>query len=119
MLRNGIVSIVISMMPYSLGRLFSSREQECLEFKKRAHTYNNSLAFISFAAKYDHDSTKNNRGIYTFLVQGQVYNLLSSLVLSAEKPVDIQLYFYDDEEELSNRLYNSSNLQESTLKLLM
>ncbi|KAL3529436.1 hypothetical protein ACH5RR_008758 [Cinchona calisaya] len=54
--------------------------------------YNNSLGFTSLGAKYDHDLTKNMRGVYTFRVQ---------------------------EEELSKRLDASPRLRENTLKLLM
>ncbi|XP_027082697.1 uncharacterized protein [Coffea arabica] len=115
----GDVSVVVPVMPYSLYRLFSGTDEECVEFRKHIRTYNNNVAFTTFGAKYDHDLTKNTKGVYTFRVQGQVYHLLDSLISSGKQPTGIQLYFFDEEEELSTRLRNSPRLRESTMKLLM
>ncbi|XP_027076324.1 uncharacterized protein [Coffea arabica] len=115
----GEVSVVIPVMPYSLYRLFSGVDEESVEFRKNARTYNNNVAFTSFGAKYDHELTKNTKGVYTFRVQGQVYHLLNGLVSQNNQPTGIQLYFYDQEEELSKRLSSSPRLRESTLRLLM
>ena len=113
------VSVVVPVMPYSLYRLFSGTDEDSVEFRKHIRTYNNNVAFTTFGAKYDHDLTKNTKGVYTFRVQGQVYHLLDSLISSGKQPTGIQLYFFDEEEELSARLHNSPRLRESTMKLLM
>ena len=69
-------------MPYDLARLFTSTEEESIEFrKKKVRTFNNSLAFTSFAAKYDSNLTNNSQGVYIFHVQGQVYHLFNSLFI--------------------------------------
>ncbi|KAL3497718.1 hypothetical protein ACH5RR_040450 [Cinchona calisaya] len=115
----GQVSLVIQSMPYDLLSLFSGLSEDKFDFKMNVRTYNNSLAFTSLGAKYDHELTKNSKGVYTFHVQGQVYHILNGLEPSAEEPSGIQLYFFDTEEELSRRLYSSPKLRESTMKLLM
>ncbi|XP_071929127.1 uncharacterized protein [Coffea arabica] len=115
----GEVSVVYPVMPYALFRLYSGTDEECIHFRKNARSYNNNLAFTTFAAKYDRKMTKNPQGVYTFRVQGQIYHLLNSLTPNGHPPTGIQLYFYDQEEELSQRLNTSPRLRESTLKLLM
>ena len=58
---------------------------------------------------------KRNNGIYTFRVQGQVYHYINELLPSDNHPSYLQLYFYDTEHEVENRLYNSSRLNPSIL----
>ena len=77
------------------------------------------MAFTSFGAKYDRALTKSTKGVYTFRVQGHVYHLLNSLVSPTDQATGVQLYFYDQEEELSKRVAGSPRLHESTLTLLM
>ena len=68
--RGGEVKIVYPPMPYSLKRLFTGSDEECEDFRRKARTYNNNVAFTSYAAKYDRELTKNKLGVYTFRVQG-------------------------------------------------
>ncbi|XP_027181704.1 uncharacterized protein LOC113780084 [Coffea eugenioides] len=115
----GAISIVHPVMPYDLFRLYSGTDEDCVHFRKNVRTYNNNLAFTTFAAKYDKNLTKNTKGVYTFRVEGQIYHLLNSLKPNGHPPTGIQLYFYDQKEELSKRLDTSPRLGDSTLKLLM
>ncbi|XP_027155566.1 uncharacterized protein LOC113755901 [Coffea eugenioides] len=69
--RGGEVKIVCPPMPYSLKRLFTGSDEECEDFRRKARTYNNNVAFTSYAAKYDRELTKNKLGVYTFRVQAQ------------------------------------------------
>ncbi|KAL3538469.1 hypothetical protein ACH5RR_001835 [Cinchona calisaya] len=113
------VSFVIPPMLYDIMRLYCGLVEDSTEFRKNIHTYNNSFAFTSLDAKYDHKLTKNMKRVYTFRVQGQVYYFLNSLKPSADPLFGIQLYFYDTEEEFSRRFDVSPRLHESTVKLLM
>nr|XP_027086482.1 uncharacterized protein LOC113708217 [Coffea arabica] len=115
----GEVSVVHPVMPYDLFRLYSGTDEDCIHFRKNVRTYNNNLAFSTFVAKYDKDLTRNTKGVYTFRVQGQIYHILNSLKPNGHPPTGIQLYFYDQEEELSKRLDASPRLRDNTLKLLM
>ncbi|KAL3532992.1 hypothetical protein ACH5RR_006513 [Cinchona calisaya] len=83
-------------MPYELSRLYTGFDETNAECRKNVRTCNNSLAFSSLGVKYDHDLTKNTKGVYTF-----------------------HLYFFDTEEEVSKRLDASPKLREITMKLLM
>ena len=117
--RGGEVKIVCPPMPYSLKRLFTGSDEECEDFRRKARTYNNNVAFTSYAAKYDRELTKNKHGVYTFRVQGQIYHFLNSLLANSDQVSGIQLYYYDTDEALKKAAQNSDKLREDTLKLLM
>ncbi|KAL3524675.1 hypothetical protein ACH5RR_013047 [Cinchona calisaya] len=68
----GQVSLVIPSMPYDLLRLYPDLSEESLDFKNNVCTYNNSLAFTSLGAKYDHELTKNSKVVYTFLFKDKI-----------------------------------------------
>ncbi|KAL3513560.1 hypothetical protein ACH5RR_026277 [Cinchona calisaya] len=119
----GEVSLIILATPHDLLRLYSNVDEEGAEYRRNVHAYNNSLAFSCLGATYDTELTKNTKRIYTFHVQGQAYHFLNSLKHFVDAPSDasfqIQLYFYDIDEELSKRLDAQPRLRESTIKLLM
>ena len=106
-------------MPYALKRLFIGNDEECEHFRKNSRTYNNNVAFTSYGAKFDRELTKITKGVYTFRVQGQVYHFLDGLISPSDKSSGVQLYFFDTDDELANRVQNSDMLWPPTLKLLM
>ncbi|XP_070013986.1 uncharacterized protein [Nicotiana sylvestris] len=77
------------------------------------------FAFTSLDVKYDKELARRNCGIYTFRVQGQMYNFIDDLVPSNEKPRNLQLYFYDHDNVLANRMACSTRINESIVKKLM
>ncbi|KAG5588307.1 hypothetical protein H5410_048741 [Solanum commersonii] len=77
------------------------------------------FAFTSLGVTYDKALAKRYHGIYTFRVQGQMYHFIPDLLSSSEKPKNLQLYFYDNESELANRMAYSVHISESTVKKLM
>ncbi|KAG5605673.1 hypothetical protein H5410_027165 [Solanum commersonii] len=50
------------------------------------------------------DLARRNRGIYTFRVQGRMYHRIDNLYSSGNKAKNLQLYFYYQENELTNRM---------------
>lgn len=65
-------------------------------------TYNNVFAFISYGVKYDKVLCSNDKSIYTFRVQGMVHYFIETLVPSNVYSTNLQLYFYETENELAN-----------------
>lgn len=65
--------------------------------------------------KYDKSLCKQNKGIYTFKVRGQMYHFINELEPSSDKLSHLQLYFYDTDHEVENRLKFSENLRAETL----
>ncbi|WMV25544.1 hypothetical protein MTR67_018929 [Solanum verrucosum] len=68
---------------------------------KRFQTYNNMFVFTSLGVKYDKDLAKRYHGIYTFKVQGKMYHFIDDLYPATGKGKNLQLYFYDNENEVS------------------
>ncbi|XP_075088120.1 uncharacterized protein LOC142170181 [Nicotiana tabacum] len=77
------------------------------------------FAFTSLEVNYDRELAKRNRGIYTFRVQGQMYHFIDDLVPSRATGKFLQLYFYDNENELTNRMALSDKINETVIKKLM
>ncbi|XP_019225656.1 PREDICTED: uncharacterized protein LOC109207229 [Nicotiana attenuata] len=77
------------------------------------------FAFTSLGVNYDKDLANKYRGIYTFRVQEQMYHLIDDLYPRERGPRNLQLYFYDNANELENRMVCSDKLNESAVKKLM
>ena len=69
--------------------------------------------------KYDKDLCKRNKGIYTFRVQGQVYHYINEIIPSNNQLSYLQLYFYDTDHEIENRLQNCPKLDQHILCILL
>ena len=100
--------------PDELYMLFISSSEEAREFKRCVRIYNNSFAFTSLGVKLDKKLCSMSKGVYTFRAQGQVYHRIRQLVPTKDPPSFYQLYFYDTEHELQNRL-NFSDQQSTDL----
>ncbi|KAL3532811.1 hypothetical protein ACH5RR_006332 [Cinchona calisaya] len=80
---------------------------------------NNLFAFTSFGVKCDKNLSKRNKGIYTFRVQGQVYHFINDLIPNKELIRNLQLYFYDTDHELINRMEGCPRPTEAILQKIM
>lgn len=73
-------------------------------FKKCSRIYNSIFAFTSTGGKVDH-SINNGRGPYVYRLNGQNHHVFGSLIPDdGTNPKFCQLYIYDTENELSNRM---------------
>ncbi|KAL6536814.1 hypothetical protein OROHE_012398 [Orobanche hederae] len=103
-------------MPQQLWNLYTSTDStSAVHFQKRCRTYNNTTAFSSLGITYDRTLAQSNKGIYTLRIQGAVYHFIRSLIPPAGPGYQLQLYFFDSENELHNRLSQSGGLD---LKIL-
>ncbi|KAL6547449.1 hypothetical protein OROMI_023170 [Orobanche minor] len=108
---HGQVSLALPQMPLELWNLYiSTTSPAAVHFRKRCRTYNNTTAFSSLGITYDHTLAQSNKGIYTLRVQGAVYHFIRSLIPHEGQGRQLQLYFYDTEHEMHNRLSQSGNL---------
>ena len=93
---------------------------ESREFQKNICAYNSSLAFVSLGAHLDDQFTRGG-GVYTFRIHGITYHIIGPLVPNEgteEVPQFAQLYVYDTEHELQNRMQGLGGLDERTLQKL-
>ncbi|GKA33514.1 DNA helicase, partial [Tanacetum coccineum] len=84
-------------------------------FMENIRAYNQMFAMTSFGAKVD-DSINRGIGPYVFKVSGQVYHWIGSLCPPAgEPPRFLQLYIYDTEHEVENRMRHFGGIDDSNL----
>lgn len=79
----------------------------------------NTFTFTSFSVKCEKDLCKRNKGIYTFKVQGQFYHYVNDLLPPDGHSSYLQLYFYDANHEVENRIYQSLKLRPNAVQKLM
>jgi len=73
-------------------------------FIKSIRSYNSMFAFTSLGAKIDTGINKEP-GPYVFKINGQVHHRIGSLLPDEGKPpVYAQLYIFDTENEIQNRM---------------
>ncbi|KAG2688681.1 hypothetical protein I3760_09G107200 [Carya illinoinensis] len=116
---DGTISLATNAIPDQLYDLFTSNTDESAHFKTYVRTYNNKFAFTSFGVKFDEDLCRRNRGIYTFRTQGQIYHYINDLIPLNGRPSYLQLYFYDTEHELENRISDSDRMNPSIIAQLI
>lgn len=73
-------------------------------FLENIRAYNTMFSFTSMGGKVDRTVT-DARGPYSFRLYGENYHLLGSLLpVEGQPPKFAQLYIYDTENEIQNRL---------------
>ncbi|KAF3633145.1 hypothetical protein FXO38_25729 [Capsicum annuum] len=77
------------------------------------------FAFTSLGINYDKELAKRNDGIYTFRVQGQMYHFINDLFPVDQMARNLQLYFYDTDNEITNRMACSIKIHELVVTKLM
>ncbi|KAM3361169.1 hypothetical protein P3S68_016023 [Capsicum galapagoense] len=116
---NGSVKLIHYELPVELVNLYLGNSEESKHFRTYIRMYNNMFAFTSLGVNCDKNLATKNYGIYTFRVQGKMYHFIDDLVPSNRSAKNIQLYFYNTDNELVNRMAFSDNLNESVIKTLM
>lgn len=118
---NGKISLApLQCPPPALRDLLLGSDVESRAFRKNIRAYNSSLAFVYLGAHLDGEFTRGG-GVYTFCIHGSTYHSIGPLVPNEgarEVPQFAQLYVYDTEHELQNRMHGLSGLDEHTLEKL-
>ncbi|PWA56652.1 hypothetical protein CTI12_AA419060 [Artemisia annua] len=97
--------------PAYIRQLFSDRH-----FLQNIRAYNQMFAMTSFGANID-DSINTGRGPYVFRVSGQIYHCIGGLCpMGNETPRFLQLYIYDTDNEVANRLSHFRGDQRRSLR---
>ncbi|PWA78772.1 helitron helicase-like domain-containing protein [Artemisia annua] len=99
-------------------RLKGHREAKyhlCCGGDKHIRVYNQMFAMTSFGMNID-NTVNQGRGPYVFKVSGQVYHQIGSLCPTGDdKPYILQLYIYDTQNEVQNRMCHFTNSDTSAL----
>ncbi|KAL3646799.1 hypothetical protein CASFOL_009343 [Castilleja foliolosa] len=81
----------------------------------RAVAYNNMFSMTSFGARID-DAVNDGRGPYVFKISGQISHWIGSICPPVnEAPRFLQLYIYDTNNEVPNRLHFFENSEHRSL----
>ncbi|GJR76764.1 helicase [Tanacetum coccineum] len=94
-------------------------------FRDQIRVYNSMFSFTSFGARIDH-SINTGKGLYTFRINGQNYHRIGSLLpKEGVQPRFAQLWFFDTENEVRNRMgsfinnENGEGVDKTTVKSLL
>nr|XP_029143262.1 uncharacterized protein LOC112805939 [Arachis hypogaea] len=105
--------------PQLLQGLISGADQKSKHFRDNIRTYNSMFCFTSLGGKIE-TSINDGTGPPQFIVSGQNYHRIGSLVpIEGQRPKFAQLYIYDTENEVSNRIEifssrtNNNNIDQS------
>ena len=78
-----------------------------------------SLSFTSLGVNLDERYANNNIGQFTFRIHGSIYHRIGSLFPNKnEIPKFAQLYVFDTDYELDNRMKNFTNLKTDLIRQL-
>ncbi|XP_075492636.1 uncharacterized protein LOC142530705 [Primulina tabacum] len=119
---SGKIRLALPVAPTILIDLFKDvSTPSALLFRRKIRLYNSLFAFTSFVARLDKNLASSNHGVYTFRVSGQVFHSLPPLVPLKDRPKYFQLYFWDSDNELHNRMsvVDDSDVDEGIMLLLM
>jgi len=83
--------------------LFESNSNESRNYQQNIRTYNMMFAFTLLGAKVD-NNYNNDHGPPNLRIQGQACHIESLLPPARQLPKFAQLYIYDTENEIHNRI---------------
>ncbi|XP_019186005.1 PREDICTED: uncharacterized protein LOC109180750 [Ipomoea nil] len=90
--------------PMAIRQFFFNQDQKSTHFLKNIRSFNNMFCFTSMGGKIDR-TVNNGSAPPTFRLHGQNFHLMGSLLpQSGERPKFAQLYIYDTQNEIQNRL---------------
>ncbi|XP_073049278.1 uncharacterized protein [Primulina eburnea] len=95
----------ILLFRFALLELFKDPSSPvAILFCCQVRLYNNVFSFTSFAVRLDKKLASLQRGVYTFRAHGQIFHSLPPLIPNSDGPRYFQLYFWDNDNELENRM---------------
>ncbi|GKA46793.1 hypothetical protein Tco_0739676 [Tanacetum coccineum] len=95
--------------PKLLMDLINRKHAKSTNFIDNIRRYNSMFAFTSMGGRQD-KSVNTGRGPYCYRIQGMNYHRMGSLLPDKGKPpMFSQLYIYDTENEIQNRIKFASN----------
>ncbi|KAG9442189.1 hypothetical protein H6P81_018043 [Aristolochia fimbriata] len=96
---------LLSRPPQILQDLYDGKlDRNTYKFKNQVRVYNSMFSFTSIGGKIDNTINDGN-GPYTFKISGAYYHRIGSLLPHrGQQPKFVQLYIYDTEHEIQNRM---------------
>ncbi|KAI9121435.1 hypothetical protein K1719_008468 [Acacia pycnantha] len=106
-----IIVPLLKRPPEELEQLFFNKDSlHAKKFLRNICLYN-MFSFTSMGGGIDHSINSKGGGPYSFVLSGQNHHLIGSLLPpQGNPPVYAQLYIYDTENEVSNRISTVSHV---------
>ncbi|XP_027905922.1 uncharacterized protein LOC114165517 [Vigna unguiculata] len=105
--------------PHELLQIFSDQTSESRHFRQHIRSYNHVFSFTSLGVHMDETIVANGRGIYSFRAQGAIYHRIGGFYPNdGSRPRFLQLYIYDTEHELQNRMLENPQLHQTIVHKL-
>jgi hypothetical protein len=117
--KNGNVTVTQIAAPEELRQLFSDTTIEGRHFRQNIRGYNHVMSFTSLGVHTDETVHATSRGIYTFRAQGSIYHKIGGFHPNqGSRPRFLQLYIYDTDNELQNRMKENPHLNQAVVRRL-
>ncbi|KAI5407181.1 hypothetical protein KIW84_053433 [Lathyrus oleraceus] len=114
--KGGKVTISQVSAPDELLQLFLDSSIECRHFRQHIRSYNHVMSFTSLGVHVDESLVATGRGIYAFHAQGAIYHKIEGFHPNqGSRPRYLQLYIYDTDNELQNRMRENPILNQSVV----
>ena len=117
--KEGKVHLRSTPVPEELYDLYTSTTREAVEFRRHIRSYNSHFSFTSLGVTLDKDLYNMRSGVYTFRAQGQMYHFIDQLLPRSDGPKYLQLYYYDIDFEIRNRLEATPSLNGELIKKIV
>ncbi|KAI0061143.1 hypothetical protein BV25DRAFT_1775338, partial [Artomyces pyxidatus] len=104
--------------PQLLKDLFVGDDPVAKEFREHIRSYNSALAFTSLGVHIE-ESINNGRGPYAFVIRGELCHRIGSLLPAEGTPPSYaQLYIYDPQAALDQRMHRNNMTRRDTMERL-
>ncbi|XP_050897815.1 uncharacterized protein LOC127104687 [Lathyrus oleraceus] len=117
-LEDAVISYV-NMDARENGALSRRPQAEGKHFRQHIRSYNHVVSFTSIGVHVDENILASGRGMYTFRAQGAFYHNIGGFYPNeGVRPRFLQLYIYDTDNELHNRMQENPQLHQNVVHKL-
>ncbi|XP_050877630.1 uncharacterized protein LOC127081419 [Lathyrus oleraceus] len=117
-LEDAVISYV-NMDARENGALSCCPQAEGKHFRQHIRSYNHVFSFTSIGVHVDENILAFGRGIYIFRAQGAFYHNIGGFYPNeGVRPRILQLYIYDTDNELHNRMHENPQLHQNVVHKL-
>ncbi|XP_062014501.1 uncharacterized protein LOC133731040 [Rosa rugosa] len=113
---NGKTVIPPIQSPPEMVELFSAETPQGAHFRQNIRAYNHVFSFTSMGVHID-QSLATGGSTFTFRAQGSIYHKIGSLLPDEDnRPRFLQLYIYDTDHEVDNRMLENEALHRDVVE---
>ncbi|KAF7808407.1 putative helitron helicase-like domain-containing protein [Senna tora] len=106
-------------VPLKLLSIYNDETEVGRHSRQHIRMYNHIFAFTSMGVHLDGDLANGREGVYSFRAQGAIYHKIGGfLPSSSERPRFMQLYIYDTDNEIKNRVAKNPTMNVELIERL-